>query len=98
MIQTSDGARLVNEVLDEAPGVGLRSVALDGTAAADLGRLPGGLRLQAIPALAGAATRVPDGWVLLTPDGRLPSSGPSSQTQLRHVPDGTTVQLEEASR
>ena len=97
VIATQDGPRLVHEVLDES-GVMLRSVALDGPAAGDLGRLPDGLRLQPIAAMAGAATRVPAGWVLVTPDGRLSPSGPSDQTQLRHVPDGTSVQLEEASR
>ncbi len=97
VVETPDGPRLVHEVLDEA-GVALRSVALDGSAAGDLGRLPDGLRLQPIPAMAGAATRVPSGWVLVTPDGRLPSSGPSAQTQLRHVPDGASVQLEEVAR
>jgi len=97
VIATPDGPRLVHEILDES-GVSLRSVALDGSAAGDLGRLPDGLRLQAIPAIADAATRVPAGWVLVTPDGRLWPSGPSAQTQLRHVPDGTSVQLEEASR
>lgn len=98
VVATPGGPRLVHEVLDQGPGVGLRSVALDGTVVGDLGRLPGGLRLQPVAVLAGAATRVPDGWILVAPDGRLPSSGPNNQTQLRHVPDGTTVQLEEAAR
>ncbi len=73
-------------------------MALDGSAPADLGRLPDGLRLQANPLIADAATRVPDGWVLVTPDGRLSAAGPSPQTQLRHVPDGASVQLQEVSR
>lgn len=98
VVATRGGPRLVHEVLDQGPGVALRSVGLDGTVAGDLGRLPGGLRLQPVAVLAGTATRVPDGWILVTPDGRLPSSGPNGQTQLRHVPDGTTVQLEEAAR
>lgn len=97
LIATADGPRLVHEVLGEA-GVSLRSVALDGTAAVDLGRLSDGLRLHAIPPVAEAATSVPSGWVLVTPDGRLLPNGPSAQTQLRHVPDGASVQLEEASR
>ena len=97
VISTPDGPRLVHEVLDES-GVALRAVALDGSAASDVGRLPDGLRLQAIPAIAQAATRAPAAWVLVTPDGRLSPGGPGAQTQLRHVPDGTSVQLEEAAR
>jgi hypothetical protein len=97
LVTTADGPRLVHEVLGET-GVSLRSVALDGATAADLGRLSNGLRLHAGPSIAGAATSVPSGWVLVTPDGRLAPSGPSAQTQLRHVPDGASVQLEEASR
>jgi len=94
---TSDGPQLVHEVFGES-GVALRSVALDASSAADLGALPTGMRLQAVPVIAEAATHVPDGWVLVTPDGRLSPSGPTAQTQLRHVPDGAAVQLEEASR
>jgi len=97
VISTPDGPRLAHEVIDPA-GLALRSVALDGSAASDLGRLDDGLRLQALPALAEAATRLPSGWVLVTPGGRLLPSGPSTETQLRHVPDGASVQLEEYSR
>lgn len=97
VITTPDGSRLVYEVFDGA-GVALRAVALDGSSAGDLGRLPDGLRLHAMPGVAEAAIRVPSGWVLLGPDGRLPSSGPTAQTQLRHVPDGTTVGFDEVSR
>jgi hypothetical protein len=97
VIGTPDGPRLVHEVLDET-GVTLRSVALDGSLTSDLGRLPDGLRLQAVPAIADAATRVPAGWVLVTPEGRLSPSGPGAQAQLRHVPDGAAVQLEEVAR
>jgi hypothetical protein len=97
VVSTPDGPRLVHEVLD-ASGVSLRSVGLDGSAAADLGRLPDGLRLQPNPPMAEAATRLPAGWVLVTPDGRLSSTGPSALTQLRHVPDGASVQLQEAAR
>ena len=97
VIGTPDGPRLVHEVL-ESSGVGLRSVALDGSSSRDLGSMADDLRLQTIPAIAEAATRVPPGWVVVTPDGRLSPSGPEARTQLRHVPDGTAVQLEEASR
>jgi hypothetical protein len=97
VIGTPDGPRLVHEVLGPS-GVGLRSVALDGSSSDDVGSMPDGLRLQTIPAIADTATRVPTGWVLVTPEGRLSSSGPNAQAQLRHVPDGATIQLEEASR
>jgi hypothetical protein len=97
VIATTDGPRLVHEVLAET-GVSLRSVGLDGSAATVVGRLSDGLRLQSIPPIAGAATSVPSGWVLVTPEGRLLPSGPSAETQLRHVPDGAAVQLEEATR
>ncbi len=97
VVSTSDGPRLVHEVID-GPGVRLRSVALDGSVSDDLGPLPDGLRLQGNPLATDAATRVPDGWVLVTPDGRLSAAGPGSQTQLRHVPDGASVQLQEVSR
>lgn len=97
LVSTPDGARLVHEVLDAA-GVALRAVALDGSSVVDLGRVPAGLRLHATPEAAGAATRVAMGWVLLSPDGRLPDTGPHAQTLLRHVTDGRTVQLGEAPR
>jgi hypothetical protein len=97
VVSTTDGPRLVHEVLD-ASGVGLRSVALDGSVSNDLGRLPDGLRLEGSPLATDTATRVPDGWVLVTPDGRLSAAGPEPQTELRHVPDGASVQLQEVSR
>ena len=97
VITTPDGPRLVYESVDD-PGIALRSVALDGSSPSDLGRLPDGLRLHAIPGIAEAATRVPSGWVLLASNGRLSFSGPDAQTRLRHVPDGTTVQLHEVVR
>lgn len=94
---TPDGPRLVHEVIDES-GVALRSVSFDGSSVTDLGRLDDGLRLHPPASVAEAATRVPQGWVLLGPDGRLPGGGPDAQTRLRHVQDGTTVQLDEATR
>ena len=97
VVSTPAGPRLVHEVLGAA-AVSLRAVALDGTSAVDLGPLPSGLRLHATPQTAGAATRVGSGWVLLSPDGRIPDSGPRARTLLRRVTDGMTVQLEEATR
>lgn len=94
---TPDGPRLVHEVFD-GPGIALRAMALDGSATADLGPLPEGLRLNANPGLAEAATRVPSGFALLTPEARLPDGGPDARTQLRRVSDGSTVQFEEVAR
>jgi hypothetical protein len=94
---TPDGPRLVYEILGET-GVVVRAVSLDGYVSADLGPVREGLRLHAGPTVAQTATAVPSGWVLLGPDGRIPDGGPDAQTQLRRVPDGFTVQLDEVAR
>jgi hypothetical protein len=96
-ITTPDGPRLVHEVIGDS-GVTLRSVAFDGSSATDLGRLPDGPRLIPSTRASGATTRVPSGWIVLGPDGGMPGSGPSAQTQLRQISDGTTVQLDEVAR
>jgi hypothetical protein len=77
------------------PGFALRSVGVDGSSATDLGSLPDGLRLHARPEAAGSSTRLGAGWVLLSPDGRLPDAGPRTLTQIRRVTDGMTVVLDE---
>jgi hypothetical protein len=97
VVATPDGPRLVHETFD-GPTITLRSVALDGSSASDLGAMPEGMRLHATPEIAGTSTRNPSGWVLLSPDGRLPDTGPNNRTQLRRVTDGTTVQLDEVAR
>jgi hypothetical protein len=97
VLATPDGVRLVHEVRTGA-GRGLRSVALDGAAGTDLGPLPDDLGLHPSPVQAGSATRLPSGWVLLAPDGRLPTDDISPRPQLRHIPDGVTVPLDEAAR
>ena len=99
LVATPDGTRLVHEVADRA-GWRLRSVALGGGAATDLGPLADGLRLHPSSIRAEAATRVPFGWVLLAPDGRIPAPGSPStlRPQLRHIPDGATVPLDEVAR
>jgi len=97
VIATSDGPRLVHETFDVA-GLGLRSVELDGGSAVDLGPLPAGLRLHVTPDRAGSATRLPVDWILLAPEGRLPIDAGSPRPQLRHLPDGVTVQLDEVVR
>jgi hypothetical protein len=96
LVATTDGPRLVHEVLADT-GVTLLAVSLDGATTTDLGRLPDGHRLHAAPSVAESATEVPAGWVLVGPDGRIPDTGPTAQTQLRHVVDGITVQLQEVA-
>jgi hypothetical protein len=97
LVDTPDGARLVHEQRTAA-GRGLRSVPLDGRPAVDLGSLPDDLGLEPTPAAAAAATRLPPGWVLLAPDGRLPVDPSAPRPKLRHLPDGTTVPLDEVAR
>lgn len=91
---TSDGPRLVHEILGEA-GIAVRAVSLDGSVATDLGPVQEGLRLHAAPSAAESATEIPAGWVLLGPEGRFPDTGPTTQTQLRRVEDGITLQFVE---
>ena len=97
VVATTDGARLVDEVPAGA-GRGLRSVPVGGGDAVDLGPIPDDLGLGADAVLAGSATELPTGWVLLTPDGRMPADGSSATSRLRHIPDGETVPLAEAAR
>jgi hypothetical protein len=94
---TPAGPRLVHEVFEPA-GLSLRSIWLDGSAAGDLGPVQAGTRLHAASTTSGAATTVPSDWVLLAPDGRMPGTGPDSATQLRHISDGTTIQLMEVAQ
>ena len=93
---TSEGARLVLET-QRATGRNLRSLSLDGAAASDLGPIPDGLGLGLGPGRSAAATRLPDGWILLAPD---PASadGQAVRQQLRRIPDGMAVPLDEAMR
>lgn len=97
LLSTAAGARLVHEV-DASTGRGLRAVPLDGGSTADLGPIPDDLRLHPAAIRADAATRLPSGWVLLAPDGRLPADTTSARPQFRHVPDGSTVPFDEALR
>ena len=76
----------------------MRSVAPDGHGPLDLGSIPDDLRLHPSAVRAGAATNLPAGWVLLAPEGRLPADASTDRPQLRHVPDGATVQFDEALR
>jgi hypothetical protein len=97
LVTAPDGTRLVHEAFTPA-GLTLRSVAIDGSAATELGSIADGLRLHATPDRAGAATRLPSGWALLAADGRIAVDGPADHGQLRHVPDGASVELDEVIR
>lgn len=97
VVGTDDGVRLVHEY-GTPSGRALRSVRLDGGAPSDLGPLPDGMDLHATPTRADAATRLPRGWVLLAPDGRIPADRSAVRPQLRHIPDGVTVPLDEVTR
>jgi hypothetical protein len=97
VVATADGPRLVHEVVDGAASR-IRSVALDGGSPADLGALPAGFRLHASADRSGSATRLPSDWILLAPDGRLPATATTLRPQLRHLPDGATVPLDEVAR
>lgn len=97
VVATPDGGRLVHET-----GVGssriLRSIALDGGQTMDLGAIPDDLRLLAPPVQAASGTRLPAAWILLAPEGGVPAEGSSHRPQLRQIPDGATVPLDEAVR
>ncbi|MBA3236233.1 MAG: hypothetical protein H0T59_09630 [Chloroflexi bacterium] len=97
VVDTSDGTRLVHES-GATDGPRLRVVGLDGRMPSDLGSLPAGLRLHPGAVMSNAATRLPPEWVLLTSDGRITFDSTADQPQLRHVPDGLSVSLEEALR
>jgi hypothetical protein len=93
---TSEGARLVLET-QRATGRNLRSLSLDGAAASDLGPIPDGLGLGLGPGRSAAATRLPEGWILLAPDSAS-ADGQAVRQQLRRIPDGMAVPLDEAMR
>ena len=97
VVRTPDGPRLVHEDGTIA-GRRLRSIALDGSTSSDLGPVPEGLGLSPSPIQPRATTPLPMGWVLLAPDGTPPSGDPTQGAQLRHLPDGQTVPLDEAPR
>jgi hypothetical protein len=90
-------ARVVHEA-GGATGPRLRAVGTDGSDATDLGAIPDGLGLGSIGSGRGDGLRLPPGWVLLAPDGRLPLAAADPRPTLRHVPDGRSVPLDEVSR
>ncbi len=98
-VVVSDGrdTRVVHET-DDGHGLRLRAVGPDGSGGTDLGVVPDGLGLGALGSASGSGLRLPPGWVLLAPDGRLPLTAADPRPTLRHVPDGRSVQLDEVSR
>lgn len=97
LVATASGPRIVHEQFRGA-AVGLRATTLDGSSALELGTLEADLRLVPSAGMAGAATIVPQGWVTLAPDGRLPAADPVTRLHLRQALDGQAVQLEEIVR
>ena len=97
LVSTPAGARLVLETTTVGAH-SLRAIGLDGGQVVDLGPVTDDLRLLPSSTRAESATRLPAGWVVLAPDGRLPADGRSGHPQLRHIPDGITVPLDEAAR
>jgi hypothetical protein len=97
LVRTPVGARLVHEVVD-GPGLALRSAALDQTSSELLGGLESNLRLVPPPGLAGTATTLPEGWVALAPEGRLPAVDPPGLVHLRPGSGGQAIQLGEIVR
>lgn len=91
------GATLVHEVATPS-GPGLRSVGLREAGTPDTVAVPDDMRLTGTPLTDSSKTRLPAGWVLLTPDGHIPLDPTDHRPQLRHIPDGATVPLDEATR
>lgn len=93
VVPAPDGARLV---VDDGRGR-LRTLRIDGSDAAGLGSEPAGLDIVGPDSVASSGMRIPPGWVLLGPDGRLPDDRTTIRPQLRRIQDGTTVQLDEVA-
>ena len=96
VIATDDGARLVYERL-VGSRISLFTVPLDGSEGRDLGALPAGLNLHMDANRSADGLDAPAGWVLLAPEGRMPSH-PAAAPLLRHIPDGRTVAVDEVTR
>jgi hypothetical protein len=90
-----DRTRVVVERLD---GVARQVVALDldDDTGLALGSAEGGLDLVT-PLDAASGMRVPSGWILLGPDGRLPDDQTPVRPRLRRISDGLTVGLDEVA-
>ena len=97
VVATVDGARLVRVVRD-ASGRRLRTTGLDGSGALDAGAIPDDLAPVPPAPDPGSGSRVPPGWIVLAPDGRLAEAQGPGRSELRRIADGTTVPLDEVLR
>jgi len=97
LVAGPDATRLVHETRP-GPGAGLSSIPLEGGPSSGLSAAPNDTRLVAPSFGAGSATRLPPGWILLTPDGRVPIDRADRRPLLRRLTDGATVPLDEAIR
>jgi hypothetical protein len=97
LVTSSHGTQVIHDATTEH-GRRLGAIDLTDGRAVDLGPLPDGLSVHPAASVAGSGIRVPVGWVLLSPDGRMPSDHPTIRPLLRRIADGTTVGLDEVAR
>jgi hypothetical protein len=90
-------ARVIHETVGGADRR-LRAVDPDGSTPRDLGTIPDGLTLGGAGGGSDGGIRLPPGWVLLAPDGRLPLAAIDPRLTLRQVRDGRAVRLDEVPR
>jgi len=95
VVPAPDRTRVVVERLER----GTREVValdLDDNAVMEVGATEGGFDLVA-PLDAASGMRLPPGWILLAPDGRLPNDQTATRPRLRRISDGLTVGLDEVA-
>jgi hypothetical protein len=97
LVRGPSGAEVVIEQ-ETASGRAIRSVALDGSGGSDAVMTTGDLELSGTPLSGVSSTRLPSGWVLLASDAGVSDDPDDHRSQLRHIPDGRTVPLDEATR
>jgi hypothetical protein len=95
LVAGTDRARLVVESVDRGPGR-MAALDLDDEIGVPIGSAGAGLDLVA-PLDGASGMRVPLGWVLLGPDGRLPDDGTPIRPRLMRIGDGLTVVLDEVA-
>jgi hypothetical protein len=97
VLRSTSGPRVVAETLTSV-GPRLLDIAPDGSDPRDLGPLGPGLRLGGDPGFGIGAVGLPDGWVLVVPDGGLLGTDDRATTSVRSVLDGRTVPMDEVIR
>jgi hypothetical protein len=95
VVAGSDRSRVVVERVDRTTRT-LVALDLDDDAGLSVGADPAGLGLVT-PLDAASGMRVPPGWILLGPDGRLPDDQATIRPRLRRITDGLTVGLDEVA-